>query len=166
MDANGDGWPDVIVGEPTGNAPPLPAFAWVLGGHLEALRADKGTLSLSQNESLTFQLDARGVHGGKLYLLLGSLTGTAPGLQLASVRMPLILDPYFLLTLACPNGTMLPRSFFVLDSLGRGQCPLKLVPGLPPSLIGLTMQHSFVVIDAKDGSFDFASNAVETRIVQ
>ncbi|MFQ5503809.1 MAG: FG-GAP-like repeat-containing protein [Planctomycetota bacterium] len=163
-DVNGDGFADVVIGEYCGQKGR--SVVHVFAGNHIALSADKSALSLAKSESLTFQLDARKVQRIKLYLLLGSLSGWHPGLQLGSVRLPLKADPYFLLSLASPNNVVLSRSLGLLDGNGRGFARLTLPPGLPPGLAGLTMHHAFVAIDLTLGSPDFASNPVATKIVR
>jgi len=126
-----------------------------------ALRADTGTVSLTTGGAQQLDLFAGPAFAGKLYFVLGSATGTSPGLTLGSVNIPLVFDPYFGITLNAPNSPLLSPSLAVLGPKGEANCHFTLPPGISSSLAGLTLHHAFVVIDIPgDQSVTFASNAV------
>jgi len=138
LDLDGNGIPDSCL------TPPL------TGSPLELSAAAGGTQAL--------ELLAP-AFATKTYLVLGSASGTSPGLPLGSVVLPLATpDPYFDYTLNSPNSGALSSTLGTLDGLGRASAAISVPPGLS-GLVGTTLHHAFIVIEA-DISFSFASNAV------
>jgi hypothetical protein len=95
---------------------------------------------------------------GKLYLVLGSLPGTTPGLPLKpGVSLPLNYDFYMQFTLAFPNP-LIANSFGTLDNSGNAIATFS----LPPSLVALpfpvTLNHAWIGLSS-GGVPIFASNA-------
>lgn len=89
-------------------------------------------------------------NAGDVYALLGSLTGTSPGVPVAGTpfTLPLVLDAYFESTLlSIGGGGLLSAPVGVLDNRGRATCSFTIPPGLPPSLAGLKVHHAAVVFD-------------------
>ena len=106
----------------------------------------------------------------RLYVMLGSLTGTCPGLPLDDEYLPLnILDPYFVYSLANLNTPPLTNSFGSLGANGEGTVTLTIPAGSNPNLSGLVFHHAFVALDTLTipgaAIIDFASNAVATALV-
>ena len=81
------------------------------------------------------------------YLLLGSASGTSPGVMTDGLVLPLALDSYLLYTLEQPNVPPYANSFGVLDAAGEATAAFTVPPGLPPSAAGLTLNHAFAVIE-------------------
>jgi hypothetical protein len=104
------------------------------------------------------QLAACGEHAGDFYLLLGSLSGTAPALPLGPLDLPLVFDAYTQFTLAFPNSSWLPGSLGQLDPWGRANASLVLLPGSAPSFVGQTAHHAFVVFDQQSLALETVSN--------
>jgi choice-of-anchor B domain-containing protein len=123
------------------------------------LSADGAVLDPLAGGTVTFALDGSAVHAGKLYLLLGSLAGTAPGFDLGLVHVPLVQDAYFDYSLVHANGPLLVNSFAALDGAGKGSAHFVLPSGFP-SLIGLTAHHAWLAIDPATLQVAFASNAL------
>ena len=89
--------------------------------------------------------------GGQAFLLLGSGSGTSPGLGLGVHHLPLNPDPYFDFTLLLPNTSPLSGSLGLLDAKGVPIVPVELSvapQSIPPQLAGLTLDHAYVVLDA------------------
>jgi hypothetical protein len=82
-----------------------------------------------------------------LYLVLGSRSGTQPGLALGALVLPLNVDGYLLFTLNNPNSAVLGQSLGQLDSEGRAEALLSAPPGTNPALAGLTLHHAALVVD-------------------
>ncbi|QDU67209.1 hypothetical protein [Engelhardtia mirabilis] len=111
-------------------------------------------------------LDAGPDHAGELYLVLGSVSGTAPGIPFGGVLIPLVLDAWTLATLSAPNLPPLESTFGVLDGDGRALAALDLQGPLDPVLAGLTLHHAFVTIDAGLGlALTSASQATPLTLV-
>ena len=102
---------------------------------------------------------------GELYWLLGSFSGTDPGLLLGDVVLPLNPDPYLNLTLVAPNQPPLGESFGTLDADGMGQASFELVAGANPGLAGLQLHHAYFVADPIVEIVVLASNAVGVLLV-
>ena len=94
------------------------------------------------------------------------MTGTAPGIPLGAVTVPLFSDAYTRFTLTQPNTTVLVNTFGQLDSLGRATAVIHLRGGLPAALIGLTLFHAYAVFDLPwTGAAQFASNPFPLTLV-
>lgn len=128
------------------------------------LQGDWTTLSLGEGDVLTWRLDAGAPRGGESYLVLGSLSGTSPGVPLASGVLPLVPDGYFLHTLTHPNGAPLVDSLGVLDEAGVAQALFVLPPLEVPFLVGTTVHHAYASFDAF-GAPGLVSNAHGARFV-
>lgn len=119
------------------------------------LSTSPSELSLGTGGQQLLHLDAGESLAGKPYLVLGSAHGTSPGVVLGTVTVPLNFDKYFALTARQPNGSYLVNAAGLLDQAGQAEAAFQLPAGAPPALLGLTLNHAFVVID---GAAVFASN--------
>jgi hypothetical protein len=79
--------------------------------------------------------------------VLGSITGTQPGIPAGSEVLPLNPDPYFFQTLSAPDFPPLSGSLATLDPLGRGTTVVTVPPGAPPVFVGVTAHHASVVME-------------------
>ena len=131
-------------------------FEVVLGG--DPLIADRLSLSALVGGSQKWLLDAGAAHANKLYLVLGSATGTSPGTLVDGVSLPLNVDAYTLLSLSKANSALLTSTLGLLDAAGQTTASLNLPP-LDTSFVGLVLNHAFLVFDG-GGAAKFASNAV------
>jgi streptogramin lyase len=111
---------------------------------------DQLSLAAGGSQKLSVFLDP--AHAGGPYLVLGSVTGTTPGVTFAGVTVPLNLDGYLMFTLLNPNTPLLNGSSGVLNSLGQATAVLSLPPASDPSLAGLTVQHAALALDLSGGS--------------
>jgi len=104
---------------------------------------------------------ARGPAGaGKPYILLGSHTGTSPGLPLGTDRVPLNYDFYFLATLSTPTKALLRGSLGILDANGQATIQLDVPTEYVASLGNIKLHHAF--LELSGGSVTHISNAVGT----
>lgn len=123
-----------------------------------SLEAEPASLSAMQGGTQQLRLDAGPDQAGRSYVVLGSASGTEPGLALGAGLLPLNPDGYFFLTLNAPLGAM--QGFQgTLDAYGRARASLT-IRGGDPTLIGLMLHHVFVVPDT-----GFASNPVSLEIL-
>jgi outer membrane protein assembly factor BamB len=139
-----------LTGDPAGR---LAAF------DVPAMVSGPAALSLAEPEPLEFLLDRPAASAGHLYLVLGSLSGTAPGLPLpGGLSLPLVPDALTDLWLLGPNSPPFSGGLGLLDALGDGRARLTPPGGLPSALAGLSAAHAFLEFGA---SFElmFASAA-------
>ena len=118
----------------------------------------KSQVSTSAGGTQPLQLAACPEHAGDFYLLLGSLSGTAPALPLGALDLPLVPDAYTQFTLASPNSPFLPASIGQLDPWGRADTSFRLPPGSAPSFVGQTAHHAFLVFDLANLALESVSN--------
>lgn len=121
-----------------------------------------GELSLTTGGTQDLFLRAGEPNGGRSYWMLGSVTGTAPGVALGSILLPLNYDPYFQLTLSAQGMVASPGG--VLDAAGRADLAAVLPPGLDPVLAGVSVSHAYLVFDGLTAQLFEASNAVSLTL--
>lgn len=116
-----------------------------------------GRVTLPVHHALGLQLDAGRRHAGQRYLMLGSISGTTPGIVFDNgVKLPLNRDAYFNFTRSQPNSAILAHSFGVLDSQGRATATFT-----PDArFVGASVSHAFLIL----GPSKFVSEA-ETCLV-
>lgn len=153
-DLDGNGVPDDCL------APPL----W----------PDVFELSVSAGGVQSLALDAGPLFASHPYLLLGSGSGTNPGLAIDGLLLPLVVDAYTTYSLLHPNQPPLGTSLGILAASipGPGPAPgghasasFTLGPGADPGLIGLTVHHAFLAFDPLVGTALFASNPAPLTFV-
>ena len=143
-DVNGDGCPDLAAGAlPLGNI--RPGYVRVFSGTPLPLTTDTHLVSINALGSQVFFLDAGSKNALQVYALLGSLSGTRPGIQIGTRNLPLNPDPYFFFTVQYPNTLPLSRSVGCLDRNGKARPAFLLPPGLPAPTAGLTLHHAFLL---------------------
>jgi hypothetical protein len=86
---------------------------------------------------------------GNNYWLLGSFTGSLPGLTIApGVILPLNMDALLTAMLMLPNSTTFVDTMGVIDVTGRADSTVVVPPGeLLPGMVGLPLKFSHVVFD-------------------
>ena len=132
-----------------------------LGGWNPDLDADRGHVSMATSGAVNFALDAGTTRAGQLYLLLGSASGTQPGMPVNSkVTIPLNYDAFSALGLAALNTPIFSSFLGSLDKSGRAQATLALPPlGMPST--GIRLDFAYLLFANPP---DFASRAVELRL--
>ena len=111
------------------------------------LTASNTEIDLSTGGQSTLSIEAGTALGGALYITLGSLSGSSPGLPLGNLTIPLNApDAWFTLTL---NGTpLLQNSIGVLNAAGQATSTLALPAGLPAVLVGLRATQATVLLSS------------------
>lgn len=118
---------------------------------------DISQMSLAAGGTQTLSLDSGASAANRFYIVLGSLTGTSPGIPLGpGLELPTVFDAYWSLTLTQPNQPPLGNSFNLLDGSGQNTMTFTLPPGTNPALSGFTFYHAYVLLDP----IDCTSNAV------
>lgn len=130
------------------------------------ISADTTSASMSLGGTQNLEIDAGVANAGRTYFLLGSLSGTEPGVQLGSVELPLVFDSYFVFTINNANQRYYTNSFGVLDGNGRASAAITFPAASPASFVGQTLYHAYVVYDPPvTGTADLASSAVPLNLV-
>ena len=92
---------DPAIDTGAGQAPVVDMGAHERGS--QSLVADKAGIDATTGGAQTMRLDLGPSHAGDLYLILGSVTGTVPGVSLGSLLLPLHADTYTNKTFASAN---------------------------------------------------------------
>lgn len=141
------------------------AAARIRGFDPTALQSGPSQVSLAAPEPIVLQLDRPSSASGSLYLVLGSASGTGPGVPLApGVVLFLQPDAYTSLWLAGPTAPPFVNGLGLLDSAGDGRAGIVLPAGLNPALAGLLLRHAFVEFSGP-GADLFASPTSSLRLV-
>ncbi len=115
-------------------------------------------LSVSAGGEQVWSLRTGTAHAGRTYIVLGSLTGTAPGIVLGRVTIPLVADAYTAWT-AQPTIPLLFQHIGRLDGNGNADAAFIAETGaLAPAMAGMTLFHAFAVIEPYLGLPAMASN--------
>jgi hypothetical protein len=122
---------------------------------------DAEFLPASTGGTVTFTVSPGPLFQNDLYQIVGSTSGTTPGLDLFFVHLPLNFDPFFAWTIVLANGSSLPGFVGTLDATGTATGALVSGP-LPPALIGYQMD--FAVVVEVGSAFRWASDATHLEI--
>jgi hypothetical protein len=131
--------------------------AAIVKARIRSLVGVPPTISAATGGVQDLYLNAGPAHAGGTYLLVGSLSGTSPGIPVGPGQVfPLNPDSYLTHTLTNPNAPPLASSFSTLDANGRGAASFTLPTGFP-GLAGSTAHHAFAVLSL--AGVDFISVA-------
>jgi len=132
-----------------------------IGDHL--LGADVFIISASTGGTVNFYLFGGAPNGGRSYLMLGSISGTAPGFILPAGKaiVPIKWDPFTDIVIMFAN-TPLFNNFIGSLSWGSstGFAAFDVVSPMPSSMAGLTLSFAY----ALNKPWDFASNPINVLI--
>ncbi|MFH2002854.1 MAG: FG-GAP-like repeat-containing protein [Planctomycetota bacterium] len=128
------------------------------------LYADAQTLS-ETGGSVNFALDAGLDHASRNYLLVGGVTGTAPGYPLPGglVTLPVNFDVFtYYVVFPLMNTPTFQNFTAALNAEGQAAATLYWPgPSMPPGSVGIIMYYAYCL----GWPWEFASNAVEVEIV-
>lgn len=128
---------------------------------VEALFAEVEQISIANPGTQVLELRAGPAYANRTYFVLGTFTGSAPGITLANgTKIPLNPSAYLNFTVSNPNTPLLSNSLGVLDGAGEATAAFTL-PHVPASAAGLVIHHAYVLLQP----INFASNAVEVTLV-
>jgi hypothetical protein len=129
--------------------------------HMTAeLETDVGELSVQQGGWQPFHLRAGAEEGNRWYLILGSLSGNSPGIQVQDVTIPLNYDIYTQFCVSRPNAGFIRNQLGRLDPMGNAEADLFLPAGLAKGFVGSAIEHAYVVFD-EQGRITKVSNPVQ-----
>lgn len=158
-DVDLDGRADLLVGVANSWNGSDRGVAHLVAGASLMLTTDVHTVRVRTTDQQRYTLRAGAEHAGKPYLMVGSITGTSPGLFLGSFTLPLNYDFYFDLLASNPN-TIVSGSLGMLDGSGNATASFVYANSMTNAMAGLVFHHAYVVFGAGFTSFDAASNAV------
>ncbi len=101
----------------------------------------------------------------KVYLALGTATGTLPGIAAGGSNLPLNPDAYFYFTLGHPNTALLAPALGVLDGMGRASVAFTIGSSSQSGLISTDLHHAVLVLDPVLASVLATTNAVRVGLV-
>ncbi|MEZ5990579.1 MAG: integrin alpha, partial [Planctomycetota bacterium] len=133
-DWDGDGHDDWAMAAP-GDAGGLGRVGVIAGGPRGAFRCDRFALSRTTGGRATLALELPS-HAGRLYWILGSVSGTTPGIAFPGFTLPLNLDPFLLWSTTAPNP-WLSASLGLLDGGGKTSIRFDLPAVGPGSSVSL-----------------------------
>lgn len=125
------------------------------------LHTDVKGFSAAAGGTVNFTLDPGPLYQSADYRLLGSLSGTSPGITLHGVNIPVNYDQFTLITIMFANGSSLPGFAGTLDANGMGTASIISAP-LPPSVVGTQMDFAMFV--KVGGAVQWASNPTHLQI--
>lgn len=125
------------------------------------LSANLTEISVTTGGTQALCLNAGAAHAGQTYWVLGSESGSTPGVPIDGVVVPLNFDAWTLYTLTQPNIGALNQTLGLLDGSGQANANL-IVPALA-SLAGVQLQHAYIVTNGL--TVLDASNAVSISLV-
>ena len=100
------------------------------------------------DESQSLVVEVGAGFAGDFFFVLGSLSGTSPGVPIdASLTLPLNPDAYLNLLLPAPGAPIGPATGF-LDGQGQAALQFDLPGNLPLNAAGLQANHAVIVFDA------------------
>ena len=160
-----DGFGELLMTRLTSNGEVFKFVPTGTPGTAEPLKAIYNEFSVTEGGVQQLHLDAGPSLAGNLYLILGSTSGTTPGIDVDGLNLPLNVDTYLLSTLNTPNVVPMIDSLGFLDSDGQATALWNLPAGvLSASEVGVTADHAALVLDLVFGNVTFTSNAVSLTL--
>jgi hypothetical protein len=120
------------------------------------LTANIATIPVGAASSVVFGLHAGAPNGGRLYLLVGTASGTMPGVPLGAVTLPINLDAVTFFVLENTNMPSFANFFGSTGPTGEASASIALPALGNPSVVGVVLHFAYLLINP----IDFASNAV------
>ncbi|TAJ22147.1 MAG: hypothetical protein EPO68_03665 [Planctomycetota bacterium] len=151
------------VGSNAVNGAPTDVFVRALD--VPELTQNVDQLSVAAGGTLAFELDAGPAFAGDLAWLAGSASGTAPGLTLDGLLLPLVPDAYFLFFVTAPNLGYLHGTLGALDAFGHRTASIVMPGGGDPAIAGLVLHHAYAVVDLAAAQVVLASDALAVTLV-
>lgn len=160
----------VLVGDSLDDNPfPAPYSGSVYVFDLQPLSSAATDVSLSGSGAQLLEVDAGHLNEGETYIVLGSISGTSPGIPVfRGFSLPLNPDAYFNFTFLNPNTPPLANSLGKLNEAGHAEAsfsvPANLNPHIAAQLAGLTVHHAFATF-LPNGTVSFVSNPLSLTLI-
>lgn len=132
-----------------------------------ALASSATAVSLQYPQRVDLTLLGGATRASSIYMVLGSLSGTSPGIALPGGLLPLNFDFLTSATLSAAGGALFPGTMGALDAAGAAQAAFDfaVVPSLPPALLGMSVYAGAWVFAGNSVSAGEPSNPIELRFV-
>ena len=131
---------------------------------LGTLYRASASITASGGGTQAFTVRATDANAGRLCVVLGSLSGTAPATVLEGnngpVVLPLVADAYTLTLIQATGAGFISPWAFVLDATGGGTSTFTLPPLVASAFAGQRLHHACLYFDAATLALEGASNAV------
>jgi hypothetical protein len=111
---------------------------------------------------VNFSLNAGPDNGGRIYFLLGTISGTVPGFSLPGGQASLRInwDAFTNIVWNLLNSPLFYNFWVNLDPTGQGTAQMN-APFVPPGFVGVKMHYAFCL----GWPWEFVSNPIEIEIV-
>ncbi len=133
------------------------------------LTGSPSTISIATGGQHRLALNAGKPNALRLYRIFGSITGTSPGVTLASavgsVNIQLNPDLYTDITIGVANTALLTKTRGTLDASVKATASFNIPNTTNQAAIGVKFYHAYLVYDAKS-NFYMASNAVPLTLIK
>ena len=160
-DFNGDGFPDILTTD-TGDRglTQSPGSIDVHSPRSYPFVLSHNYVSITRGGTIDMDIDVGAQFAGQLYMVLGSVSGSSPGIPLtSSVLLPLNYDPFMDFIIQAQNVVPFTNTLGFLDSAGKAKAKWTAVGALGP-YAPLYMEYSTLVFGfPKSFTFDAATNA-------
>jgi hypothetical protein len=137
----------------------------ILFHDLGSLYHTKRIIDLSTGGAQDLFLRAGPPFAGDIYVMLGSLSGTSPGVDIGVGTLPLVVDSYTTTLLSSGGGELFTPWLGLLDADGHATTQFALPSASSPSFAGLTLHHAFVSFEPMTLAPTHVSNAVAVSLV-
>jgi hypothetical protein len=121
---------------------------------------DLDSLPVGARGAVRFHLHAGANHANRPHLLLGTTSGTTPGITFGSLHVPLNYDGWMAAILGNPVTVPFQGFLGTLNADAHGTAAFDTLLPIPPAALGLTLHHAFVTLQP----FDAVSNPVALRL--
>ena len=129
------------------------------------LWASSDTVSVARGGAVALELRTGSAHAGEMYLVLGSLSGTTPGIPLGAVTLPLNQDALLRFTLGNPNLLPLQQTLGLLGATGNASAAFLAPPRfLPLELVGQDLAFAALLVDLDTFNVTWATNPVRVNV--
>ena len=129
------------------------------------LSSPTNKMSIRDGGIQMMHLDAGQAQAGRWFLILGSVTGTNPGVRLGEFTIPLNYDVYTNFTLSTIGRGLIVNQLGRLGADGKAMAGFALPPKfVPRSLVGLKVHHAYVTAN-ESGGIGSVSNPVSVKLV-
>jgi len=127
-----------------------------------SLWADAYSISVATGDAIGLTLDAGIGNAGKTYLVMGSLSGTSPGFDIAGLHVPLNWDWFSEATLVMSGSAYFVDFMGTLDASGEATATFDTQGPVDVGFVGLGASFAYATLAPPD----FVSNAITVTFEQ